>query len=246
MTDNNNDSQPLSKDFEFNNGIGDALKEKDQYAFSWPKTVGVLFIGSAIIIGGTFGVLEIGKRLFKVNTMQQVVQKDDVSSFDLEQLVDEVNNDEWEVLPMTTSDANPPEASTPASIEPIEKDIAALTDTFKAPVPAQQPKEPIAYQKAPAPVSVKKVMPPSSKPIGVTTKKPTVFRVIAGSFKDFSNAKNQLTALQQKKFDGYIFTEVIDGVMVHRIQAGAFSSQENAEELMSRLAKQNVQSYIIN
>lgn len=245
MTENNNDSQPLSKDFEFNNGIGDALKEKEQYAFSWPKTITVLVFGSGIIIGVTFGLLEIGKRLFKVNTMQQVVQ-DDAQAFDLEQLVDEVNNDEWDVLPMTSDLENDPSSKVKrADLEDIQdRSIDSVTDTFKEPVSDPYPKKTTSIQAKPNNIGLKKDVTTPDESHPVNAKKPAVFRVIAGSFKDFSNAKNQLATLKQKKIDGYIFTDVIDGVMVHRIQVGAFSSQENAESLMKRLAKHNVDSYI--
>ncbi|MGM7700276.1 N-acetylmuramoyl-L-alanine amidase [Pseudalkalibacillus sp. Hm43] len=63
----------------------------------------------------------------------------------------------------------------------------------------------------------------------------TLYKVIAGSFKEEENAEQRAKTLQSNKIEAYIYPIVINGTRFYRVQAGAFSQKENAEELVARL-----------
>ncbi len=63
----------------------------------------------------------------------------------------------------------------------------------------------------------------------------TLYKVIAGSFKEEKNAEERAKMLESNKLEAYIYPIVINGTRFYRVQAGAFSQKENAEELVDRL-----------
>ena len=88
----------INEELEFNDGIGDVLKEKEAYSFSWKKTISVLSIGLVGIILITFSILEIGKLVLDFDekpsvpaTITEITDVDDVMSG--------LDDNSWEVLP---------------------------------------------------------------------------------------------------------------------------------------------------
>ena len=61
------ENMDINEELEFNNGVGDALKQKESYTFSWKKTAIVLSLGVVVIFLVTFGVLELGKNALNIN-----------------------------------------------------------------------------------------------------------------------------------------------------------------------------------
>ncbi|MCF6136289.1 N-acetylmuramoyl-L-alanine amidase [Pseudalkalibacillus berkeleyi] len=62
-----------------------------------------------------------------------------------------------------------------------------------------------------------------------------LYKVIAGSFKEEENAKQRALFLQTNKINSYIYPVNINGTTYYRVQAGAFSLKENADELVAQL-----------
>lgn len=63
----------------------------------------------------------------------------------------------------------------------------------------------------------------------------TIYKVIAGSFKEEENAKQRALFLQTNKIEAYIYPVIINGTTFYRVQAGAFSIKENADDLVAKL-----------
>ncbi|WP_082234959.1 N-acetylmuramoyl-L-alanine amidase [Halobacillus massiliensis] len=83
-------------------------------------------------------------------------------------------------------------------------------------------------------------LPAKSTPSGL-------FRVIAGSFRDRSNAEDRVQFLNQKNINSFIVPIIISGVQYYRVQAGAFSSKENAEAQVALLKSAGISdAYIIS
>ncbi|MEO2077678.1 MAG: N-acetylmuramoyl-L-alanine amidase [Bacillus sp. (in: firmicutes)] len=57
----------------------------------------------------------------------------------------------------------------------------------------------------------------------------TMYKVIAGSFKQRENAESRVVFLQSKGIEAFIASTTISGEIWYRVQAGAFSNRQNAE-----------------
>ncbi|WP_408009642.1 N-acetylmuramoyl-L-alanine amidase [Pseudalkalibacillus sp. A8] len=65
----------------------------------------------------------------------------------------------------------------------------------------------------------------------------TLYKVIAGSFKEEENARERVRFLEQNKIDSFIYPITIDGTKYYRVQAGAFSEKENADARVTALKR---------
>lgn len=63
----------------------------------------------------------------------------------------------------------------------------------------------------------------------------TLYKVIAGSFKEEENAEQRAEMLKTNKIEAYIYPVMINGSKFYRVQAGAFTMKENADELVAKL-----------
>ncbi len=212
------DNIDINEELEFNNGVGDALKQKEEYTFSWKKTVTVLSLGVVVIILLTFGVLEIGKSAIEIN--QALESADEEIALDLNAPVVEASETNWDVLPEDDK----------AQVEPLVPK--------QEPAPSK-PKPPVINK-----VNVVKKTPPAPKKI---ESKPTasIYRVIAGSFSNYNNAKSELSQLKKKGVDGYIWSLTsAQNKVSYKIQVGAFKSSSSAQTLVNELKQKNIQSFI--
>ncbi|WP_349409719.1 N-acetylmuramoyl-L-alanine amidase [Pseudalkalibacillus sp. SCS-8] len=73
----------------------------------------------------------------------------------------------------------------------------------------------------------------------------TIYKVIAGSFKEEENAKDRAEMLASKKIDSYIYPVKINGTTFYRVQAGAYSERKNAEEQVEMLVKLGISGAFI-
>ena len=93
-----------------------------------------------------------------------------------------------------------------------------------------------------------KVSAPKSKLAKTMTKatsKKVIYRVIAGSFSEYTNAINELNRIKSLGFDGYVWslTSPTNGVS-YKVQIGAFSNRSTADKLVGRLKSKQINSYI--
>ncbi|SDP19419.1 N-acetylmuramoyl-L-alanine amidase [Halobacillus aidingensis] len=65
----------------------------------------------------------------------------------------------------------------------------------------------------------------------------TLYRVIAGSFRNRENAEQLIESLAGQGFPGFVVPTTISGTTYYRVQTGAFSSEENAKEQVERLKR---------
>ncbi|MCA1065712.1 N-acetylmuramoyl-L-alanine amidase [Rossellomorea sp. AcN35-11] len=72
----------------------------------------------------------------------------------------------------------------------------------------------------------------------------TLYKVIAGSFTEKTNAEDRMKALKGKGFDSFIDSVAISGKMYYRVQTGAFSDKENAENQVVDLKKIGIEAFI--
>jgi N-acetylmuramoyl-L-alanine amidase len=63
----------------------------------------------------------------------------------------------------------------------------------------------------------------------------TLYKVIAGSFKERSNADKRMASLKMKGIEALVVTAEISGITMYRVQAGAFVSQKNAKDRLQKV-----------
>lgn len=72
----------------------------------------------------------------------------------------------------------------------------------------------------------------------------TLYKVIAGSFKDRDNADDRVSFLQSRGIESFVVTTTISGETWYRVQAGAFSNRENAETRVREIESQGIDAFI--
>jgi cell division septation protein DedD len=211
MSQDPNEIVDIDDNFEFNDGVGDALKEKETYAFSWPKTISILGAGLFVVILVTFGILEIGKKAFNVNAKQTVAP---VATEEFEPL-----NDTWDALPETVTPAKP--SLKPLIKQPVKKVQVPVVVKKVAPKKYVAPKKQVG---SPSNVNGYRVIAGSfSKHANAkqalqrlknkgfngyiwsaTTNGTTMYKVQAGSFKKRSAANKLKDTLERKGLSAYL------------------------------------------
>jgi cell division septation protein DedD len=215
------ENMDINEELEFNNGVGDALKQKEAYSFSWKKTAIVLSMSIVVIVLVTFGVLEIGKSALNLNQHTDVA----IESILLDEAVNESNAPNWDVLPEDNQNnmERPPADRDGATKKPIE--TIQATEVI-LPIETEKVVTPV---KANQPASAKKV----------------VYRVIAGSFSNINNAQTELRNIKSKGFNGYVWSLTSrDNKVSYKVQVGAFKTQESAQRLVNQLRDRGIQSFI--
>jgi cell division septation protein DedD len=245
MNPNDLDDIDIKEELEFNDGIGNALSQKQQYKFSWKKTLIVMSVALVFIIFFTLGILEIGKILLNMNESEYV---DDATPPTIESVMAEPPADTWDAIPEETTtilDSTSSKKDDQVSVvtnkvtplkEPenlVNEDVQLTEDKQKESVKVQPIKsEPIV------PVVAKKTEKKSIKT-------PSVYRVIAGSFSTYNNANRELKRIKSKGFNGYIWSLTNNnGVVTYKVQLAAFSSKAKAQNFVETLKKRNISSFI--
>lgn len=228
MSQPNFDHLDIKDDFEFNDGVGDVLKEKETYSFSWKKTLLVLSGITFSILILTFIILEIGKKALNLNqtSLEVAVESNEM----IDRMVSEEAESSWEMIPDLQD----------------ESDEYELIESIK-PVKLAKPVVKEATIKKPSEKSIKP-SPAIKKTVSKDTPSSTkTYRVIAGSFAKYSNAKSKLKSLQKKGIDAFIWqSKSQNGTTFYKLQVGSFKSYQAAKKHVSDLGKKNIDSYILN
>ena len=243
MDKNKLDYLNMNKEFEFNDGVGDVLKEKEVYKFSWGKTLGVFFVGLVAVIMLTVGILEISKKFLEISSSSVSKNIPEAESFD--DMMKEINNNNWEALPEVESRVIAP--SSPLVQNTAETKTKSVPKAKVTTIQTQAPQVKVVSEKKVEPIKQESVQVNGTKKVE-DSRAPlnkTVYKVIAGSFSSYENAKISLQNLKKKGFDGYILTDKINGKLLHKIQVGAFSNYKNAQVHTKKLSAKSFDSYIV-
>lgn len=91
---------------------------------------------------------------------------------------------------------------------------------------------------------------PNTTPVKTPTPSPQpsqlVYRVIAGSFSEKSNAQQRVKELQSEKISSFIDVVNLQGKIFYRVQAGAFGSREYALKRIELLQKFGIKNAFID
>ena len=87
---------------------------------------------------------------------------------------------------------------------------------------------------------------PTSKPqtSGNTSSTTKLYRVVAGSFKDYSNSKTTADKVQKLGISAFIKLVNVNGVNYYRVYCGSYSVKNNAVAQQKLLASKSINSFI--
>ncbi|RAP38278.1 hypothetical protein DID80_02755 [Candidatus Marinamargulisbacteria bacterium SCGC AAA071-K20] len=222
MSTDNQDNQ-----LEYNDGLGDLLREKEEYEFSWAKTSIVLISVIAIIFLGLTFVFKISKS-YLTNSMMTYNEQPSETSQDMAldkenaALIKLVEDSKTESIPI-------------ASLDILHQDNSVQT-TFEIKPEAKQS------------ISVEPLQKVSKES---TVKYTTVsgkyrYKVISGTFANRVNANAQKNRLKKKSCASYVWTEMKEsGRTFYKVQAGAFDQYSLALKQKAKLKRKGFDSYIL-
>ncbi len=203
---------------DYNDGLGDLLRKKEQLEFSWPKTLGILSLLIVFILFGAHVLFNMGKTL---------MISDDV--IDLGKIVTQKES---------SISRKPHRSRNLSKLEPSTIQKRSIQEsTFTK--PNMQSSMSIASLE-----SVKKET--RSKQKGnKQTKQVWAYKVIIGTFHSRDNAILAMKKFKSQKIDAFIRISSRKGSRLYQVQAGAFKSLAEARTFKSKLAKKKIESYII-
>ena len=209
-------TQEPNEELEYNDGLGDLLREKEQLEFSWPKTTLVIVIVLTVIFLGATALFKYGKttltkspELTPVNMAVASVEPEKVPS----KKNIKNNTDTLALIPVETK----PKTT---------KNKVNILDIYT-------PKQQKVTQKT------------TQKTVQKVTSKKHPFKVIVGSFskKKFAVALTQ--KLTQKGLTSFVWKSSSNKGILYRVQTGAFMTREKAISHQKRLTKNGFESFIM-
>ena len=245
MNPNDLDDIDIKEELEFNDGIGNALSQKQQYKFSWKKTLIVMSVALVFIIFFTLGILEIGKILLNMNESEYV---EDVTQPTIESVMAESSTDTWDAVPEETTTVSDTVLSIkddqvnvlPNELKPLKEPESSVNEDVQLIEVSQTNLSKFK------PLKMSLLRPWSlKKNENKSIKTPSVYRVIAGSFSTYNNANRELKRIKSKGFNGYVWSLTNkNGVVTYKVQVAAFSSKAKAQNFVETLKKRNISSFI--
>ena len=231
-----------------NDSLGDLLKEKRNYQFSWLKTVSVL----CVLVGGIFVSLMF---LFTVGK-QSLIDKEVVTS--------DVKRDMPVAIKPGVASKKMTQQLKQAIQESAKKQMTSSVVSVTDKPPKKFVKHPniddelskikvMGAVKEVAPVLVnKKTVSRVNKPVRSPKKAPRVakqaavlsYKVIAGTFSKKLNAKTLQKSLALKKIRSFIWVKKGNTSSLYKVQVGAFGTRKEAEGYRKKISRKGVQSYI--
>ena len=272
MSDKHEEKSRESRDdLEYNDGLGDLLREKERFEFSWVKTLASVFVIILVLYLGVTILFKLAKSMVESSDVATQTSTP-ITNDPNQELVDEIlaTPSQTVTAPTPNSVETPlapplpaPGTATPKTEPTPQKPIATSrprVDT--APVKVTESKEPkrvVVEEKKTvepqAPVLYKKEIKKSSRKITVKVVTPEPqpaaadssqsYKVIAGSFITRKNAEVLKSQLSTKKIEAYIWATTDNQKdTVYRVQVGSFKSKDVAQRLQSELNAKGVETYI--
>ncbi len=202
---------------EYNDGLGDLLREKQRRQFSWAKTIVVLIATIFIIFMALTLAFNLGKSFFN--------RKPTVAAA--------------KVAPV--GHAPEAEESYDSKIDKIEKENLELIGQIEKSLNDT----PTPKVEAPAP-QVKKAPVSKPKPVVVVAAPKYSYKVIAGSFQNKENAAALSAELSKKGVSAYIYKVIVNGKTLYRVQIGAYATNKEAVAFKAALAKKGIESSVVS
>ena len=244
---NNNldDQTSENNNFEYNDGLGDLLREKEKYLFSWKKTgiFTLLFLG---VVGIWLTIiLNTGKKianedlptghpkLSEIESSSTLSENnlDNSKLDDLQQKLVQIEKENLELIGEIDDILED-------NVEEDNKIKIARTNFETKNIQRKETKK-IKNNVRLAKNKTKKII---SENLNSNKK---LFKIIVGSFKNLKNAKRFQSELAAKNIKALITSKSINNQLFFRLQAGSFKQKTNANIRISTLKSKGIKGYII-
>lgn len=232
------------EEFEYNDGLGDMLREKESREFSWIKTSTIVIAIIIFVLGAFIISFNLGKKLISqknTNIPIPPISQEEIQA-KLEKIEQDnnelVNKIEQEMKEEASKGYLEPEETTQVKTTDLKEDTYTAEPITAEPSVKDAPKKAAVDSKtAPATIKTKKDMPQSIKP--------HPYKVIAGAFTKKENALNYTKQLKAKGIDSYIWTTRIKDTLYYRIQVGAFKDMKQADSFKQEVSKKGFDAYVL-
>lgn len=251
------DKHPFDRDdLEFNDGLGDLLRERETHEFSLKKaSLSLILILLVIFVLLVLG-FNLSKKVFKpkettvefVDITKEVSENTEIAQ---EAITEEVQPTQETQIQETKIEKTTPKPEIKAAekqtskpekqgVKPVAKaeqpkpDLKAKSvdkADVKAEKPVHQAGVNISY-KPKATVVAPRSVAPTPRPVAT---QPLTYKLIVGTFANPANADAVTKQLQAHGRVPYVWKDTVNGVTVYRVQAGAYPSSQAAAGDLARV-----------
>ncbi len=250
MTKKNPDNDNL----EFNDGLGDLLREKESRQFSIRRTLIVLGVFVAVVFVVLLVTVKLGtKFLFTSTNTANTVQTEDIDS---DALVRELAEMERLMAQKKASQSTTADVVVTEKVPtPESKTTAPATAT---PKPAE-PAKPAPPKQVPQPKPVVQAVPKTASRVPAVISKPVAikkdikqqsqvafpYKVIVGTFSDRTNALSLQSELKKQGVEAFLWDRYTDDQRWYAVQAAAFPTSGSAQRFAAELRKKGYPAYVL-
>lgn len=259
-------------EFEYNDGLGDMLCDKEKEEFGWTKLI------MTILLILTVGVLFF---IFSFNLGKKIIHKKDVSRRHIEKFsrddisarIHAIESEKKRMIKKIETDL----AKSDHSQSVVQPKMAAVHTANKMPekatsiAPAMCPTasvksakqevkkvQPVVEQKKTAEKMVEcpkpkpkvrklsEVQKVHQTPVATVSKAVYPYKIIVGTFESSQNAEQLMKQLQAKGIDACTWISTAkDQRKQHHVQVGAFKTYKSASQWLKSLEAKGIQGYIL-
>ncbi|MBT3260821.1 SPOR domain-containing protein [bacterium] len=216
----NKQNNILDDELEYNDGLGDMLREKESHEFSWTKTMTTSLAILVIVLLVLILIFSLGKKAF-------------FSSEDQKQPI-------TQTATITYSEIIEEEETLPTK-EEIQQEISEIKSSLES-IQAEEEKPTKAIVMAPT--QAIKTTTPAKKTVAAVPQK-AIYKVIAGTFSDYKNAKTFQKQLAKKQISSFIRNSNLKNKKLYQVQIGAFKTYQQASQHIKTIKRKGFSSYII-
>ncbi|MCP4050502.1 MAG: SPOR domain-containing protein [bacterium] len=203
-------------DFEYNDGLGDLLREKEKREFSWLKTSIVMLIIIVISIFTVKLIFSLFKPLF-IKSKSRTIHETTITSDDFHEYVSKKEKNESTYTRSKTKETQkgyPGSQKATSKKSDIKAKAVVVNETLMEKGKAKSSKE-------------------------------AQYKLIAGTFSKASNANRYCKRLNNKNIDCFIWRHTVNNKDLYLVQVGSFKKHSQASGKSKELKDKGIDSYII-
>lgn len=227
---------------EYNDGVGDLLREKERHPFSWVKTLTTMGALLILVVLGLILAFMAGKVLFS-NTRATHPSAVEEKLTPVESEVPAVKSP---VVPSAAVPVKEVEAPSPSPAPAPKKPVVKKTVAVAAkPAPVAKPVTVAKPVPSAAAQSKQVPLPIVSEPTHPVSPAVFSYKLVAGKFADPVQAKALVKSLSDKGISAFTWVEKTPSATMVVVQVGAFDTQAKAAEAVKRFEKKGLSLSVI-
>lgn len=239
--------RPIKDDLEYNDGLGDMLREREREEFSWVKTsfsaVSIVIVVLIVfIVGFQFAKFTLARKAAKSHLIAKPstvpVTREEIDS-EIAKIEEQNNSITGNIATSATESVSMDGIPTATSEPPLSaaKPVVAVAPKPTLPKPMSPPKPAVVTPVKPNTA----VVAPTSVPAAVSRD----FKVIAGSYATRETAQAQAIELAKARIPSFIWVSDTGGRPIYRVQVGAYPTQAQAEASVAEFSRKGISAVVV-